>query len=164
MTKITPLFKGVITSVLMISAALMMYYTNQPAGSPLQYLTYILYAGGIMWTLLEYSRSPAYKGKFGELFGQGFRCFIVVTLAMVIFTAVFTIMHPEMAEESAGLFREDLVKRGDRLPKQIDQEVKTYKDQFVTRLVSIMVFGYLIMGAIFTVAASAGVLLLTRRK
>jgi hypothetical protein len=162
MIKITPLIKGLITGALMLTISLILYYTNQPADSSLQYLAYIFYAGGITWTLLDHARSPAYTGKFGNLFGQGFRCFIVVTLVMVIFTAVFTKMHPEFAEESASYYRAELVKRGDRLPAQIDEEVKTYKEQFVTSLVSISIFGYLIMGAIFT-AAGAGLLIMRRK-
>ena len=162
MTKITPLIKGVITGIAMLAVTLFLYYSRQPGGSPLQYLMYIIYAGGILWTLLDFTKSPAYTGKFGELFGQGFRCFIIVTLIMVAFTAVFAAMHPEIKEESAMILREDLVEGKNTLPADIDKQVQDYKDQFVLRYVSVTIFGYLIMGAIFT-AAGAGLLIMRRR-
>ncbi len=159
--KLSPAIKGLITAALMLATALTLYYTKQPANSPLQYLAYALYAGGIIWTLFEYRRSPAFTGKFGELFGQGFRCFIVVTLVMVTFTGIFSKMHPEFAEETAKAYKEQLIKEKNTLPDQIEKEVATFKKQYTLRLVSASIFGYLIIGTIITAACSG--LLLTRR-
>lgn len=162
MAKISPLIKGVITGIAMLAVTLYLYYSKQEGSSPLQYLIYIFYAGGITWTLIDFSRSTAYTGKFGELFGQGFRCFIIVTLIMALFYFIFSSMHPEMAKESGIYLREELVKQKDKLPAEIDKEVETHIKQFTLRLVSVSVFGYLIMGAIFT-AAGAGLLLMRRK-
>ena len=162
--KISPLIKGLITGLAMLAFALIMYFTRQTAASNLHYVNYLLYASGIIWTLFAYSRSEAYTGKFGDIFAQGFRCFVIVTLIMVTFTGIFSKMHPEFAEESAVYYKEDLIKNEkSRTPKEIDEKVALYKKQFTTGLVSTAIFGYLIMGTVFT-AAGAGVLLITRRK
>lgn len=146
----------------MVIFQLIMLYTNQPGDSFVQYIAYAIYAGGIAWTLLAYSRSPEYTGKFGDVFGQGFRCFIVVVLILVIFTAIYTISHPELAEEAAKNYRADLEKAKDKMPAQIDEMVSTAKKQFLTGNIMMAIFGTLIPGAIFTLAGSALVLL--RRK
>ncbi len=162
MGQLSPLWKGVITGASMVLFSLFLIYSKQPANTGLQYVSYALLAGGITWTLLDYSQSPEYTGKFGDAFMQGFRCFIIVVLIMVAFTTIYTITHPEMAEEAAKLYKEDLVKKGDRTPAEIETMVANVKKQFLTGNIMLTIFGWLITGAVFTAAGS--VLLLIRRK
>jgi hypothetical protein len=162
MNRITPLIKGLITGVLMVLTSLVLIYTKQPPNTTLNYIGYILYASGIAWTLLAYSRSETYTPTFGAIFGQGFRCFIIVTLIVVIFTGIYSSMHPEIAEEAARHYREDLVKEGNKTPAEIDSMITAAKKQFVTGNISLAIFGTLIMGTIFT-AAGAGLLLIRKK-
>jgi hypothetical protein len=162
MKKISPLLKGFITGAVMVGITMIFIYTNQPANARLQYLGYILYAGGIAWTLIDYSRSVDYNPAFGSIFGQGFRCFIIITLMTVIFTAIYSTTHPEIAEEAAKLYKADLIKEGNKTPAEIEQMVSNVKKQFVTGNVSLAVFGSLITGSVFT-AAGAGLLLMRRK-
>ena len=155
MKKFTPLIIGLITGVLMVILTLGLFYSKQPANTPLQFLAYPIYAGGIMWTLISYSRSADFTGKFSGLFGQGFRCFIMVTLIMVVFTGVFSMMHPEFAVEAATYYRESLLKDHNKTPAEIEELVKK---QYTTGVVSITIFRYLIIGALFT-AAGSGILM-----
>ena len=161
MNKITPLIKGIITGVVLVIVSLSLFYSKLTVESKLHYSIYILYAFGIVWTLISYSRSPSSTGKFAELFGQGFKCFIVVAFIMVAFTAIFSMMHPEFAEDSARYYKEDLLKEKNKTPLEIDEIVAKVKKQYTTSLVSLTIFGYLITGAIITAAGSA---LLMRRK
>jgi hypothetical protein len=161
MNKLTPLVKGIITGIAMVIVSLITYYSNLAVGSKLHYIVYVLYAGGIIWTLISYSRSTSFAGKFGELFGQGFRCFIVVVLIMVAFTAIFSMLHPEFAEEAATYYKEQLVKEGNKMPAEIDKLVTAAKKQYTTGIVYFTIFGYLITGTVITAAGSA---FLMRRK
>jgi len=159
--KLTPAIKGVITACGMIAIALITYYAGLPPSSPFQYLIYALYALGITWTLIAYKNSSQFTGKFAGLFNQGFRCFIVVTLMMVAFTAIFSKMHPEFAEESSIVYKEELVKNAkSKTPADIDADVARYKKGYTLALVYGSIFGYLIIGAAVTAATS---LLLRRR-
>jgi hypothetical protein len=160
MSKLTPLVKGIITGVLMVLTTLTLYYSKLPPASPLHYFVYIVYAAGITWTLLSYKRSDAFSGKFGDLFGQGFRCFIVTILIMVAFTYVFSKMHPEFAEEGAEYYRAELVKEKNKTPAEIDTLVTQAKKQYTTGIIYFTIFGYLIIGTVITAAGSA---LLMRR-
>src|SRR5258706_2441347 len=129
MNRITPLIKGLITGVAMIAFSLVVFYASVPVDSGIQYVGYAIFAGGIAWTLIDYSRSPDYSGKFGDIFGQGFRCFILVALLLGIFTAVDGWMHPEIVAEAAKNYTADLLKQGNRTPAEIDTIVTNAKTQ-----------------------------------
>ena len=158
--KILPAMKGLITGLLMILTFILLFYTQKSSDNLLPYLSYVIYAAGIIWTLYAYRRSPLFNGKFGNLFTQGFRCFIVVTLMMVLYTWIFNSIHPEFKEEMAIAYKEQLAKQGDKTPPEIEQEIITFKKQYTVQLVSRSIFGYLIIGAGLTAAVSA---ILTRR-
>lgn len=153
--------KGLITGVVMIGLSLIFFYTGQPFESPLQYLIYIVYAGGIVWTIYEFSRSEENTNKFGAFFLQGFKCFIVITLLMVIFTFVFNKLHPEFKDQMAKAYNDELVKKGNSTPAEIAGNISKMKDYYLTMLISAAIFGYLMIGAVITAATS---LLFMKRK
>ena len=159
---LSPLIKGIITAVAMIAVSLVTYYTL-PATSPLHYLVFAVYAIGIIWTLVSYRNSPVYSGKFGESFNNGFKCFIVATFLMVLYTFAFNKMHPEFAEESARLYKEQqlTIKNSSKTPDDIDAEAIRYKNGYAMAVVYGSIFGYLIIGAVVT---ALGSLIITRRK
>jgi len=159
MNKLTPLVKGIITGILMVIIRLFVYYKIIPEG--LYFLNYIIFAAGITWTLISYSRSASFTGSFADLFGQGFRCFIVAALVMVAFISIFNILHPELAMEAAASAREAMVKEGGKTPAEIDKLVDQLKKRYNTLEIYFTVFGYLILGPIVTAAGSA---FLMRRK
>lgn len=155
--KISPAIKGIITAVLMIGIILFIYKMGKNVDTRLQYAVYALYAVGIVWTLVAFRQTAAYTGSFGNLFNQGFRCFIVVTLIMALFYGIFNYTHPEFGEESARIYKEQLeaaVAKNERLPTEVESEVATYKKQYTLKLVSGAIFGYLIIGVAVTAAIS----------
>jgi energy-coupling factor transporter transmembrane protein EcfT len=161
--KLTPAIKGFITAALMITIMLIEFKQGENTDPRIQFVVYGTYGLGIIWTLLVYRQSGDFTGKFVDLFSLGFKCFVVVTLCIALFYGVFNYMHPEFREKMAVLLREELNKlSGEKqlLPAQIDTEVATYKKQYILKLVSGVIFGYLIMGAAVTAAVSA---LLMRR-
>lgn len=162
--KLSPSIKGLITSALMIAVFLGVYYSGKNAENRIQYLVYVIYALGIYWTVVSWRQSESFTGNFGDAFSQGFRCFIVVTLAIAIFYGIFNYLHPEFAEESAKALRSNLeesVNRNEIMPKDIEPQVAAFKKQYTLRLISKAIFGYLIIGAAVTAVLSG---ILTRRK
>lgn len=156
--KLSPLIKGLITAAAMIGFSLIAYYFIPPK-SPLHWLVYAIYAIGICWTVVSWRNSAAYTGKFGDGFSNGFRCFIIATLVMVVYTFVFNKMHPEFAEVSAKLYKEQQlsIKDNSRTPDEIDADTVRYKNGYAMAVVYGTIFGYLIIGAAVT-AAAAGIL------
>ena len=146
----------------MICVSIVTFY-GLPVSSPLHYIVFAIYATGIIWTLVAYRNSPAWSGKFGDSFSTGFKCFIVATLLMVLYTFTFNKMHPEFAEESARLYKEGqlAMKNNSKTPDEIDAETIRYKNGYIMAIVYGSIFGYLIIGAAVTAVAS---LIITRRK
>lgn len=161
MNKLTPLIKGLITGILMVAWSLWLYYKNVPLSTGLQYSVYIIYGAGIIWTLVAHYLAADFSIRFAGLFIQGFRCFIIVTLVMVIYYGVFNTMHPEFAKESARLYETELKKDGNTTPAEQQDKVARYKKQYTTRLVSSAIFGYLIVGAAFTLITAVILLLIS---
>ncbi len=146
--------KGLITGLVMIAISLGIFYSGQPFDSPLQYLIYVVYAGGIVWTIREFSKSEENPNKFGAFFLQAFKCFIVITLMMVVFTFVFNKLHPEFKEDMVKAYTDELVKKGNSTPAEITKNIESAKDYYLTMLISGAIFGYLIIGAVFSAATS----------
>jgi hypothetical protein len=158
--KLSPLVKGLITGIAMVIYSLIAY-NYIPKESLLHWLVWGIYAVGIIWTLISWKNSDAYTGKFGDGFNTGFRCFIVAALIMVVFTFVFNKMHPELAGQYAKAYKEQLMKQKEKLQTDIDKEVENVRKNYNTVVLYGSIFGYLIIGAAVTAAASA---LLSRRK
>ena len=163
MNKFTPLIKGLITGIAMVIIQLMLFKFKIPANSGWAYLVYGTYAAGIVWTLVSFSRTPEFTGKFGELFNQGFRCFIMIIVVLVIYVYAFRKSHPELIEESAQYYREQLVKEAKRTPQEIDELVAKAKESDVAGNIQLTIFASLIIGVFFT-AATAADIMIARRK
>lgn len=153
--------KGLITGVLMIGLSLILFYSGQSFESPLQYSIYVVYAAGIVWSLYSFSKSAENTNKFGAYFLQGFKCFIVVTLLMVIFTFVFNKMHPEFKEQMGTTYRDELLKNENITPAEVVSNVEKMKEFYLTMLISRAIFGYLLTGSVITLVSS---FLFMRRK
>ena len=151
----TPTKKGLLTGIVMILVSVIIFYTKGNFQNSLQYITYTIYVAGIIWTLWEHSKRPTAKHTFGDYFSQGFKCFIVVTLLMVIFTAVFLLLQPQLKDEMAMIYKQDLIKTGDNTPNEIDEKIKMARKSFIPALIMGAVFGYLVIGAMVTAITSA---------
>ncbi|MEP7111263.1 MAG: DUF4199 domain-containing protein [Ferruginibacter sp.] len=161
MVSLTATRKGLVTGIVMILVSIIIYYIKGNFENRLQYITYSIYVAGILWTLLEFHKVKDHSNKFGVYFSQGFKCFVVVTLLMVIFTAVFLWMQPQLKDEMAVIYKTDLVKNGNYTMPEIEDRVKNAKKSFFPSLVMGAVFGYLVIGAMVT-AIAAGFLIKKR--
>jgi len=155
MKNLSATYKGLITGIVMVLISIGIYFYRGSFENKLQYITYFTYIAGIIWALIGYKRSAAETKTFKNYFAQGFRCFIVVTLIMVVFTWVFLKMNPALKDEMATQYRADLVKQGNYTPAEIEGMVIKAKEYFITMLTSMAIFGYLLIGALVTLIGSA---------
>ena len=149
--KVHPALIGLISAAFMIASLLAGYYQTIGDPNTAQLIAYGFYTTGLFATLLLHG-SPT-KG-FGGNFSLGFRCFIVITLVMVLFTYLFNTLHPETAQQAAAALRASLQKANNRTPDEIERDVNLFRDGFSTMVVSHSIFGYLMYGAIITAIGS----------
>ncbi len=161
--KLTSTIKGLITGLLMVAVGLGLYFGKVNEGSQWQYTGYLIYGIGIVWAIYSFANRKGGSQKFGELFNQGFRCFIVVTLLMALYTLIFYKANTALIEEKAVLTKQELLKtEKNRTPQEIDERIETGKKNFPIMAASGAIFQYLFIGVVVTVA-SAGSLYLRNK-
>lgn len=159
----TSTIKGLITGLVMVAVGLVLYFNKVDEASPLQYSAYFIYGLGIVWSVTSYLKQRGGAVKFRGLFSQGFRCFVVVTLLMALYTLIFYKMNTGLIEEKAVITREQLLKtEKSRTPAEIDQMVQNGKKYFAVTAASAAIFQYLFIGVVVTVA-TAGALSLRNK-
>jgi len=178
--KIHPALIGLICACLMMAVLLSGYYKMIPSTQAAQLFAYGIYALGIFVTLkIHGSPSTGFRSNFST----GFRCLIVVTLCLVVFSYVFNSLHPEIARQEAAAIREEIQRTNNnfsvkakqevtsspdrstlaenRTPEEIERDLTLFVDRFPIVVVSRSIFGYLLAGALFT---AIGALVQTLRR
>ena len=159
---LSPLIKGIITATVMLGLSLAFLFTGiYEENSNLVYSVNVAYAAGIIWTIISFARANPGERTFSKLFNQGFRCFIIVTLIMVVYTAIVFNLHPEWADQAAEQYAKGLLNEVDRNPEERKRMVEEAKKGFVVSNIAQAIFGYLISGAVIAAVVSG---LLIRRK
>jgi Protein of unknown function (DUF4199) len=156
-----PVAKGLITGLLMLFGEYTIRHFKGNELNPLFTLTVLLYVAGIVWTLWDYSRSAEYDRKFGSLFLNGFRCFIVVTFVMVLFTYFYTHFNDDFRNNKLKWITEQINKEPGKTPAERESLIAGAKKYYWIPDVLAATFGYLIVGAVITALTS---LLIIKRK
>jgi Protein of unknown function (DUF4199) len=151
MKRISARNKGLITGGIMILISIGIFFVKKNFENNLQYITYTVYVAGILWTLFTFKQETNNTASFKQYFAEGFKCFIVVTLLMVLFTLVFLLLHPEMKEQMAAMMRTEVAKLKDITPLDIENRVASARQAFIPSLLIGAVFGYLAIGALVSV-------------
>jgi hypothetical protein len=147
----TPTQKGLITGALMIIASLFSSeILKNPVESYFQFIIYFLFTGGILWSLIAHSKKNGNTLSFKDYFSIGFKTFIVVTLLMAGFAYIYFSYHTEFRDTKIAENSLLLLKQGDHLQKEIEENANQLKKMFLPLMISSAVFRYLILGALIT--------------
>ncbi|MEX0635599.1 MAG: DUF4199 domain-containing protein [Ferruginibacter sp.] len=143
-------FKGLITGMLMVLLSIVFYYQFhfEPYG-PNQMWVIVLFIAGMVWSLLNFHHSPiARDAKLKDYFSEGFRTFIVITLIMVIYTAVFYKLNPQILDKIIEDNENLVLQAGDKTPAEILENTAKLRSIFMPMTISITTVTYLIFGAV----------------
>jgi Protein of unknown function (DUF4199) len=154
MKKLTARNIGIITGAAMIAFSLIIYKVKGSFDNNLPYITYAMYVAGILWTLFNFKKSNEENPGFKRFFAEGFKCFVLVTFLMVVFTLFFILMHPELKEQMATLMRTELAKNKDYTPIDVEKSIETAKKLFLPGYIMAVVFSYLAIGALVSALGS----------
>lgn len=145
---------GIITGAAMIAFSLIIYKIKGNFDNNLPYITYAMYVAGVIWALFNYKKNSTENPGFKRFFTEGFKCFVLVTFLMVLFTLVFILLHPELKEQMAVLMRAELAKNKDYTPVDIEKSITTAKKLFLPGYIMAVVFSYLAIGALVSALGS----------
>ena len=155
MNQLSSTKKGLITGALMVIISMIVFKFMQSFDNNLPYVSYGIYTAGIIWSIITFAMAAENKLKFVQFFAEGFKCFIVVTLMMVVFYILFIYFHPELKDAAAIQLKAGLLAEKDKTPQEIDEILLRYKKNYITGITSITIFGYLIIGALISSLTSA---------
>ena len=161
--KLTATYKGLIIAAVMLLVSVILFYGFKfPTNHPSQLVVMGLYIIGIFWTLLSLKPAAGSVLKFKDYFSQGFKTFIIVTLLMVVYTAVFYKLNPQILE---GVIKENeilIAKAGNKTPAEIKANSESLKSIFMPMTISLTTVIYLGLGALTSVVG--GLILLNSQK
>lgn len=154
MKNITARNKGLLTGAVMIIISIGIYTAKGSFENGLQYITYTTYVAGILWSIFSLKQQSGNSATFKQYFAEGFKCFIVVTLLMVLFTLFFILLHPELKEQMAALLKTEYSKSKDLTPVDIENRIAAAKKFFLPGYIMGAILGYLFIGVLVTAVAA----------
>ena len=143
---------GLITATVMIVMSLLAFYVLQlPVESNFQWLIYLIFVAGIVWSLLSLFKSNVEAKSFKDYFSVGFKTFVIVAFLMALFTYIFFTININFRDAKIIENNRLLVAEGNHLPKEIEENAKQLKKLFMPIMISSAMFRYLIIGALVSV-------------
>lgn len=143
----------------MVAVAVIFYLNKVDEASPLQYIGYLIFGLGIVWSITAFVRETKSK-QFKDLFQQGFRCVLAATLVLAIYTFIyFKINEKEIDTVVQKAKQERLRTAKDRTPAEIETEAQQTRKYYIPFQLSILVFSNLFTGVIVTMATSGALYL-----
>ena len=152
---ISPLLKGVIISLLLITVSLVAYFTGQDTASWNRWLCNLLLLGGIIWSCISYGKQLNNNVTFGNVFAHGFKVSSIVTLISILFTLIFFLVFPEIKEKALDLARIEMEKSGNMSDEQIEQGIGLTRKFFYVFTIGVLIFAYMIVGTIASLIGAA---------
>ena len=97
---------------------------------------------------MSYSKSATNKKSIANYFSIAFKTFVVAILLVVTFTYIYFSFNVEFRDKGIAENSRLLRLEGNHLPREIDEYAIQSKKMFLTGIISVYIFGYLIMGVV----------------
>jgi len=146
--------KGMLISLLLISTALICFYLlKMPDNGSSQYIVFFVFIAGLLMGLFQYRQMNSEAG-FKQLFGEGFKIYVVVAFFMVIYSWIFYKYNPQILEEAIKFNEELIIKQGNKTMPEIEENTQKLRQIFIPMMLAFNTIKYLLMGTLVTVVAS----------
>jgi len=143
----TPLTKGIVISLILIILGLVSYFLDLGNNKPMQYVGYLIFIIGIIWSVNLYGKQIDYNSTFGNYFAHGFKISAFVTVFMLIFTVLFLYLFPDIKEKAMEASRKGMEEKH-MTQEQISQAIGFVQKSFMVIAIAIILVFYLFFGAI----------------
>ncbi|MGN6247646.1 MAG: DUF4199 domain-containing protein [Ginsengibacter sp.] len=147
-TVTTSTTKAIVISLILIVIALVTYFLNLNTSSALQYISYLVFVIGIIWSVNVYGKQIDHNSTFGNYFAHGFKIAAIVTVIMIVYIVIFVMLFPDIREKALETARDRMVAKGNLTQEQITQGLNITKKFFMVFIIAGTLIGYLIFGAL----------------
>lgn len=156
-TKITsPAVKGIIISLVLIVLGLVIYFIGQSQNKAIQWIQGILYAIGIIWAAISFSKQSNGNVTFGNVFAHSFKTSAAVTAILLVYTFVFLkFIAPTFIDQVIETSRQQMETQGKLTAEQIDQAIAITRKYFMVLAIGGGLVSNLILGLIFSLIGAA---------
>lgn len=146
----------------MMAVGVIFYYNKIDETSPLNYLAYVIFGLGIVWSITSFARHTK-STQFKDLFQQGFKCVLSATLVVALYTFIYFKLNEKEIDAVVQQAKLERIKTAkDRTPAEIENEAQQTRNYYIPFQLSILVFSNLFIGVIVTMA-TAGALSLRNK-
>ena len=140
---------GLVTALLMVIASLFFYYILKlPVNSYSQFIVWFIYILGVAASMLYFHNKNEQPAVFKVYFSQAFKCFIVVTLLMAVYTFIFYKLNPQILESALTENNNLILAEGNRTPMEIAENEKKLRDIYIPMMLAVHIVKNLFLGAI----------------
>lgn len=148
-TKVTtPVIKGLIISMILIVFGLAIYFTGQIANQTLGYLQYLILFAGVIWGCINYANQLNGNVTFGNTFAHGFKITAVVTVIIILYTALaLTVLFPDMKDMIISE-AEKKMEQQTMSDSQREQAVSMMRNYMMPFAIAGILFFFLVIGLI----------------
>lgn len=141
-------------SLLLICTSLICFYVlKMPDNGSSQYIIFFVFIVGLLLGLFQYRQLNQDAG-FKQLFGEGFKIYVVVAFFMVIYSWIFYKYNPQILEEAITFNEQLIIKQGNKTMPEIMDNTKKLRQIFIPMMLAFNTIKYLFMGTLVTVVAS----------
>ncbi|RYY50539.1 MAG: DUF4199 domain-containing protein [Chitinophagaceae bacterium] len=151
--KLTATYKGLITGIVMVLVSLLLFYGFKiKPGGPTQLVVIGIFIAGVLWSVFSVRKKDT-DLSFKNYFSEGFKTFVVMTLIIVLYTALFYKLNPELLEAVIKENEALVAKMGDKTPAEIAANSEKVRSIFMPMTISLTTVTYLLFGTVTSVVA-----------
>ncbi|HEY5370204.1 MAG TPA: DUF4199 domain-containing protein [Hanamia sp.] len=145
----TPLTKGIAISLVLIVYGLITYFLDlgDSATKTTQWLGYLVFIIGIIWSVNMYGKQINYNSTFGNYFSHGFKISAFVTLIMILFMVIFVYLFPDIKEKAIESARKGMIDQK-LTEEQINNGIQITQKFFMVGIIAWTLISYLFFGAL----------------
>lgn len=157
-TQVNPtsaVIKGVVISLLLIVASLLIFFISGNNQTSFQYVIYGIFIVGLVWSIAGYAKQIDYNATFGKYFMHGFAISAIITCIMLIFMAVFVTVDPSLKQQTLEKTSEQMRKNQNVSDEQIEQALNITRKFFMVMALGGTLLGYMFFGTIISLVTAA---------
>jgi hypothetical protein len=148
--------KGLLVSLILIVLGVVAHFAGIENEGWYRWLPSIILLGAIIWASAFYSTQMNGQVTFGNVFLHGFKMSAVITVILILWTILsVTLIFPEIKEKAMEMARQQMEDSGKLTDSEIDQRVGFTKKFFMIIVITTILFGTLIVGAIGSLIGAA---------
>ncbi len=146
---------GLIIGLIIVVLSAVVYVAGMQQSSWVQWVLYAVFLGGLVLNANAFSKANGGMVSYGQLFSSGFKTTAIIVLLVVAWVIASVSIFPEMKENALELARAQMEQEGKMDAETMETALNVTRNNFTTFIVMGSLFGYMILGLIFSLLAAA---------